>query len=222
MVCFFNKCGCTSVLIIGSFTCSPVHVLPHQTMFFHLFLALFCNPLRIESRPEISRDTESPFTATAILRTLSQLNREVGLTTSEADILRRIAYAEAQSGQPAEGYNSSSGGIWAVDRSLFHRTQLSEANPFIVSRRVIIRERLDIVWESVKWSDLADPLYSATAALLVILLAPNSPPPSSDVSGQALFWVTHYRTKGSPEDFIRAVHRFEGMYCHPLYYRPTH
>ena len=185
-------------------------------MFLHLLLVMVCYPrCNIASRPEISRDAESPFMATAVLRTLAQLHGEVGLTTSEADILRRTAYAEAQRGQPAEGYNSSGGGIWAVDRSLFHRTQLSEVNPLVASKRVKIRERLGIVWESVKWSDLADPLYSATAALLIILLAPTPPPPSSDVIGQAVFWVTYYRIEGSPEDFIRAVHRFEGMYCHP-------
>lgn len=199
---------------VSSATGKYIHILGHQTiaMLLYLLLALVCYPRCIESRPEISRDAESPFTATVVLRTLAELNEEVGLTASEANILRRIAYTEAQRGQLEEEHNSSGGGIWAVDRSLFYRTQLSEVNPFIVSRRIIIRERLDIVWESVKWSDLADPLYSATAALLVILLAPTPSPPSSDVIGQAVFWVTHYRTEGSPEDFIRAVHRFEGMY----------
>ena len=63
---------------------------------------------------------------------------------------------------------------------------------------------LGIPWGDVQWSDLEDPLHSATAALLVILLAPTSLPPSSDLIG--------HRIGGSPGRFIRAVNRLEGKY----------
>ena len=178
----------------------------------YLLLALVCYSRCLT---DISRDADPGFhggTAT-VLQTLVQLNRAVRLTVREADFLRRIAYAELQDGL-AERHNASSGGgIWAVDRSLFYRTQSSNVCSLVISKRIKIEKRLGIPWGDVQWSDLEDPLHSATAALLVILLAPTSLPPSSDLIGQALFWQEHYRiTGGSPERFIRAVNRLEGKY----------
>ena len=127
-----------------------------------------------------------------VLQTLVQLNRAVRLTAREADFLRRIAYAELQDGL-AERHNASSGGgIWAVDRSLFYRTQSSNVSSLVISKRIKIEERLGIPWGDVQWSDLEDPLHSATAALLVILISPGHSIKGS-TSKQAL-----YRTSSPP------------------------
>ena len=167
----------------------------------YFFLALVCYS---QCSIAVSRDAET-VTAT-VLRTLVRLQRAVRLTASEVDILRRIAYAEAL----AERQNGSIGGIWAVDRSLFYRTQSLDVSSRVRSKRMKLEERLGILWEEVRWSDMADPLHSATAALLVILLAPTPPPPSGDLIGQARFWRAHYNTAGLLEDFIRAEEQLEG------------
>ena len=154
----------------------------------YLFLALVC--CCSQCSIAVSRDAET-VTAT-VLRTLVRLQRAVRLTASEVDILRRIGYVEAL----AERQNGSIGGIWAVDRSLFYRTQSFDVSSRVRSKRMKLEERLGILWEEVRWSDMADPLHSATAALLVILLAPTPPPPSGDLIGQARFWRAHYNTAG--------------------------
>ena len=167
----------------------------------YLLLALVCYS---QCSIAVSRDPET-VTAT-VLRTLVQLQRAVRLTANEVDILRRIAYVEAL----ADRHNGSNGGIWAVDRSLFYRTQSFDVSSRVRSKRMKLEERLGILWEEVPWSDMADPLHSATAALLVILLAQTPPPPSGDLIGQALFWRAHYNTAGLLEDFIRAQDQLEG------------
>ena len=166
----------------------------------YLFLALVCYS---QCSIAVSRDAET-VTAT-VLRTLVRLQRAVRLTASEVDILRRIGYVEAL----AERQNGSIGGIWAVDPSLFYRTQSFDVSSRVRSKRMKLEERLGILWEEVRWSDMADPLHSATAALLVILLAPTPPPPSGDLIGQARFWRAHYNAAGLLEDFIRAQDQLE-------------
>ena len=180
------------------------------------FTVIQCKPLLLtvfcfccvadQGRADASRDAAG---GEVVLRTLARA-RDAGLITShETDLLRRIAYVETRDGL-AMLPNSTNGGMWAVDRSLFRRTQSPGANTTILSIRSEIEKVFGRVWVEVRWSDMTDPLHSALAAHLVLALAPTSPPPSGDLIDQAAFWREHYHLGGSEENFVRAAKNLQG------------
>ena len=188
----------------------------HLTVFLIIFLALCCFSrfLCFADRSGvqgISRDPATP----AVLHALARL-RAAGITTSnETDFLRRIAFVETFDGLK-NTENSTGGGIWAVDRSLFLETQSLDTNWLVTATRARIKKSLGISWVEISWSDLADPLHSALAAHLVLLLPPAVAPPAVAYGGhltdQAAFWQRHYNPRGSEKYFARLTNRLDGMY----------
>ena len=130
-------------------------------------------------------------------------------------LLRRIAYVETRDGtQPSSAFEN----IWAVSQEALLRTQTSDHSLLNVKRNIIALE-FDIDWNEVEWDDLQRPLYSALAARLILFLAPERLPDSSDIPGQAQFWKQHYNTNGSINDFIGRANELEGIvkYCYVLF-----
>ena len=125
-------------------------------------------------------------------------------------LLRRIAFVETQ-----DGTTDDEGGIWAVSEAAFESTK-EPSNTILVSKYELILQQFSIVWQSVQFSDLRRPLYSALAARLVMFTAPRAIPSDTDVMGQAEFWRDNYNTDGSVEEYIRATMELQGNYSAKL------
>ena len=146
-----------------------------------------------------------------VLLTIARIQQS-GVFGSDNEMLRRIAFVETRDGSSSgtfrEGYN---GGIWAVSESAFLSTQKIDAvNPRLPAKLEQVKNRLEIDWQSVQWSDLRRPLHSAIAARLVLYLAPRAIPSASDITDQARFWAQHYNPVGIEDDYIGATTGLEG------------
>ena len=131
-------------------------------------------------------------------------------------MLRRIAYVETGYGNDPDTYSdiSNDGGIWQLSRDKYNATK-NTADSTLNSLIQKIQENFGIDWVSTQWSDLRKPFYSALAARLYLQVITASIPLSSDVDGQATYWVTHYTTSGGTEsDYITAIDELndQGMY----------
>ena len=129
------------------------------------------------------------------------------------NLLRRIAFVETEDGLNTDALNQ--GGIWAVDEDAFLRTQLQvnkTSNTTLFQTYEEIRLFFSIEWDTVQWSELNKPLYSALAARLVLFIAPEDIPSSEDVPAQAQFWRDYYKGEGSVQDFVRAANTLKGKY----------
>ena len=81
-----------------------------------------------------------------------------------SELLKRIAYVETHFGSELEAFNRGmNGGIWAVREDAFTSTQI-DGDPLLVGKRERIMLIFGINWETVKWTELSKPLYSALAA----------------------------------------------------------
>ena len=136
-----------------------------------------------------------------------------GIVNDENHFLRRIAYVETRDGFTQR--ESESGGIWAVCKNYFYKTQAKDVNSSIKTKIHTIKQKFSIDWTIVEWSELSKPLYSAIAAHLVLSLMPPTisaaVPPYNDVEGQAQFWKMYYNQNGSVDEFVHAVEKLEGI-----------
>ena len=150
-----------------------------------------------------------------VLESIIRLTVE-DIVNDENQFLRRIAYVETQDGlSMATQGESERGGIWAVSKSSFHKTQAINVDASIKSTLQQIKQKLSIDWTTVEWYELSNPLYSAIAAHLVLSLISSTmlaPPPYNDVAGQAQYWKIHYNQNGSAEEFVHAVNKLEGIF----------
>ena len=144
---------------------------------------------------------------TVVLLSVAYVERSA-IFPDDNGFLRRIAYVETRDGtQPSREVESN---IWAVSQEALLRTQMSD-HPFLNVKRNMIALEFDIDWNEVEWDDLQRPLYSALAARLILFLAPERLPDSSDIPTQAQFWKLHYNTNGSINDFIGTANELEGI-----------
>ena len=144
---------------------------------------------------------------------------QVAIFQDDNNLLRRIAFVETEDGLNTDAFNQgNSGGIWAVGEDAFVSTQLQvnkNVNTTLLQTYEKIRLFLGIEWDTLQWSELNKPLYSALAARLVLYIAPEDIP-SSDAE-QALFWKDHYNGDGSVKDFVRAGNKLKGKYSCAVY-----
>ena len=134
------------------------------------------------------------------------------LFTDHSKVLQRIAFVETQFGSNRETFNEGmNGGIWAVSEGAFTSTQIG-SHPLLVRKCEQIMLIFGINWKAVQWIELSKPLYSALAAQLVLLTAPQSIPNDSDIVAQAHFWRENYNADGIDQDFINAAIILEGEF----------
>jgi len=132
-------------------------------------------------------------------------------TSSDNEILRRIAYVETRDGSDPDTYNEGNyGGIWAVSEAAFENTK-DTSNALLALKHEQIVQQFGIDWGRVQFSELRKPLYSALAARLVLFLAPRAIPSRTDVAAQAQFWKENYNYGRSSGDFIGTTNKLLGM-----------
>ena len=152
---------------------------------------------------------------TVVLLSVAYVERSA-VFPDDNGLLRRIAYVETRDGtQSSRGGENNTLNIWGVTQEALLRTQTSD-HPFLNVKRNMIALEFDIDWNEVEWDDLQRPLYSALAARLILFLAPERLPESSDIPGQAQFWKQYYNMNGSINDFIGTANELEGiltMFC---------
>ena len=141
---------------------------------------------------------------------------QMAIFHDDNNLLRRIAFVETKDGSYLDAFNQgNNGGIWAVDEDTFLRTQSQvnkKLNTTLLQTYEEIRLLFSIEWDTVQWSELNKPLYSALAARLEVFIAPEDIPNSEAVPAQAQFWRDHYNADGSVRNFIRAANELEGKY----------
>ena len=128
-------------------------------------------------------------------------------TTDDQQMLRRITYVETRYGNNPNTYSDANndGGIWQLSESKYDATK-GTSDATLNSLIQNIYDEFGINWTSTQWSDLRKPLYSALAARLYLQVISASIPLSSDISGQATYWITYYTTSGGTEsDYVTAV-----------------
>ena len=128
-------------------------------------------------------------------------------TTDDHQMLRRIAYVETRYGNNPNTYSDANndGGIWQLSESKYDATK-DTSDATLNSLVQNIYNEFGINWTSTQWSDLRKPLYSALAARLYLQVISVSIPLSSDISGQAMYWITYYTTSGGTEsDYATAI-----------------
>jgi hypothetical protein len=126
--------------------------------------------------------------------------------TDDNGLLRRIAYVETKDGTDLD--TSNNGGIWAVLEDAFTRTKASDS--LLLNKHAKILQNFRINWETVQWSDMSKPLYSALAARLVLFIVGQSIPSDEDLQAQAQFWRDHYNANGSIEHFLIVAQNLKG------------
>ncbi len=65
---------------------------------------------------------------------------------------------------------------------------------------------MPIDWESVSWSDLTKPLYSAISVRLYISILTEDVPRIGDLGGQASYWRRNYDYDAQSDDGMRENH----------------
>ena len=139
---------------------------------------------------------------------------QMSIFQDDNNLLRRIAFVETKDGSNPDAFNQgNSGGIWAVDEDTFLTTKLQvnkNLNATHFQTYEEMRLLFSIEWDTVQWSELNKPLYSALAARLVLFIALEDIPSSEAVPAQAHFWRDHYNGDGSIKDFLRAANKLEG------------
>ncbi|KAK2157276.1 hypothetical protein LSH36_194g05095 [Paralvinella palmiformis] len=127
-------------------------------------------------------------------------------------LLRRIAYVESLDGYDPDTYREGyHGGIWQVDQGFFDTTKSTSAEHELYPYIEEIHSKLSIDWQIVTWQDCRRPLVSALAARLYIQYTSrdNNNGIPRDISSQADFWKTYYRTSGSTQDYIDKCNALE-------------
>ncbi len=127
-----------------------------------------------------------------------------GLGSPVWEFLTRVAKVESCYGSHA-GTNTGGGGLgpWQIDKIAFQDTKNTKSHPNLKNIYAKLKEKSNIDWSKIQYSDMTKPLYSALAARILLLNNPESIP--TDEEGQAQYWKTHYNTvsgAGTVEDFL--------------------
>ena len=126
-----------------------------------------------------------------------RLVEDSNIFSEDHGTLRRIAYAETRDGILFEKNN---GGIWKVGEGIFNSTKTSSSA--ILSG---IDSFFNIDWNSVEYSDLDKPLFSALAARIFLQQQQNSGGNISTDVAQVELWVTNYSTNANEDDYYSAI-----------------
>ena len=179
--------------------------------FYSTFCALVLFSARsssVQARLEESLLQEGGTGSSVVLLSVVRI-RQSGIFSVDKNLLSRIAYTETRDGTAGDTYRDGyHGGIWAVDKRVFLSTQDTAADRSLTGIFEDIQQEFGIYWPSVTWRDLRKPFYSALAARLALFVTHVTIPSSTDVQGQANFWVRYYNPGSSSSDFISAVTRY--------------
>ena len=118
--------------------------------------------------------------ATVVLLAVATIEQST-VFPDDNGMLRRIAYVETRDGT-SEPFEQN---IWAVSQEALQQTQLS--SPTLNVKHNLIFLEFEIDWNAVEWDDLKRPFYSALAARILLSIAPERLPDSSDIAGQAQY-----------------------------------
>ena len=121
-------------------------------------------------------------------------------------MLKGIANVESDGGRN-KGVGGG-GGIFQVDPIGFKETKNTKTFPKLNRLYGEIKNKFNIDWNNVQYSDLQDPLYGALAARIFLYTKPGAIP--TTLEGQAAYWKKHYNTlagKGTEYDFIKKNRR---------------
>ena len=175
-------------------------------MLLSIFAAIVLTQVGVLAIPLDERILEYDSNGTTVVSLAVAILRQSAVFPDDNEMLRRIAYVETRDGtsKPFEQ------NIWAVSQEALQQTQMS-GNPTLNVKHNLIALEFDIDWSAVGLDDLNRPFYSALAARLLLFIAPERLPDSSDIDGQAEFWKQYYNTNGSISDFTGAAYELEGI-----------
>ena len=129
--------------------------------------------------------------------------RQAAIFSDDRALLRRIAYVETRDGTDPRTYRTGyNGGIWQVDED---RLLATRSAPELADERQQILFSFNIVWSSVIWADLRQPLFSGIAARLLLSNVSQEIPLASEIDQQANYWKQHYNPNGTVQQFINDV-----------------
>ena len=126
---------------------------------------------------------------------------------SDHRLLRRIAYVETRDGNRPLADSVQLYGIWAVSTIALHTLNKSLSGVNIEERCGYLNSP-DCSLSSLSLRCLRKPLYSGLIAKLYLHSYEPQIPLSDNITGQAPFWVKHYRgmLQGrKPKTFVKAV-----------------
>nr|KAG5703057.1 hypothetical protein BaRGS_016218 [Batillaria attramentaria] len=170
--------------------------------------AIVCTCILILAHAQQDRTREPDTGGSALVEaTLAQLH-DACIYPDYNLFLRRLAFVETRDGTDPATYSTPgyNGGIWKVDQAMFQRTKTEAAR--LTQQYNDIRDKFGIDWNTVTWTDLRKPLYSALAAAMCLILegAPSNVPIGIDA--QAAYWLAEYH-QGQPslttQDFTAPV-----------------
>ncbi|RUS84625.1 hypothetical protein EGW08_007597, partial [Elysia chlorotica] len=138
---------------------------------------------------------------TEVVEAVLGVLRDSCLYSDDAKFLRNLAFVESRDGEDQDTYRPGyTGGIWQVDRTQFERTKFE--SPRLSAEYSLLLSKLGIDWFGVTWADLVKPLYSGIAAALHLILEGAPGTVASDVTSQAIFWVSRLRVGRSGQEFL--------------------
>ena len=174
-------------------------------MLFPILAAVFLTHYSVFAIPLDERILEHGSNGTTVVLLAVATIEQSTVFPDDNGMLRRIAYVETRDGtsKPLEQ------NIWAVSQEALQQTQLF--SPTLNVKHNLIALEFEIDWKAVELDDLKRPFYCALAARLLLFIAPERLPDSSDIAGQAQFWSQYYNTNGSISDFTGAAYELEGI-----------
>lgn len=184
-----------------------------------LFIATICSISSVHSTVDYTlvAETNGSVIVQACIAKISQSNI---FTTSDQQMIRRIAYAETRDGSNASTYSSATnhGGIWQVSESKYLATKNTDSNSQLQQQVQGISSSFGISWLNTQWSDLRKPFYSALAARLYMQVITASIPLASSISSQGTYWANYFTSSGRTQtDYSNAVTQLQAMegtnYC---------
>ncbi|KAJ6644147.1 hypothetical protein Bhyg_09113 [Pseudolycoriella hygida] len=159
------------------------------------FCILAANPLVSEGKGE-----------DVVCDTIAKI-KQSGIFADDANIMRRIAYAESLFGTHPNTYRSGyNGGIWQVDKIGFEDAKDIQSHPNLGKLWSKIEILLNKQRNNIKWEDLRKPLFSGVFARIRLYLVPSAIP--SDINGQAAYWKKYYNSAagaGTVAGFVNKV-----------------
>ena len=174
-------------------------------MLLLMFAAIFLTQDGVLAIPLDERILEYDSNGTTVVLLAVATLQQTTVFPDDNGILRRIAYEETRDGtsKPFEQ------NIWAVSQEALQKTQMFSPTLNIKHHLIVLEFEID--WKTVELEDLKRPFYSALAARLLLFIAPERLPDSSNITAQAKFWRQYYNTNGSLSDFTGAAYELEGI-----------
>ena len=188
---------------------NEIHVALLAAMLFPILVAIVLAQVGVLAIPLDERILDYDSNGTTVVLLAVATLQQSAVFSDDNGMLRRIAYVETRDGTS----KSFEQNIWAVSHEALQLTQMS-GNPTLNVKRNLIAIEFDIDWNAVELDDMKRPFYSALAARLLLFIAPERLPDSSDITAQAQFWKQYYNTNGSIDDFTGGAYELEGKYSY--------